>query len=230
MSEHHFVRDYERHVDHLTANHPLDEAMSIAVGGGDYEQTGLLLARISRHFGLLDGMRIVDFGCGSGRLAQALSRSAEVEYVGVDVVRPLLEYAAAKCPPHYRFLLNRKLSFPLGPQTCDFITAFSVFTHLHPPESYIYLWGMSLALKPGGRIVFSFLDVDEPEHWPEFKSTALHTAKGTLPTLNAFIARSWIEVWARELELEVEHLVAPREAPWGGRPLGHALAVLRKPG
>ena len=33
MAEFHFVEDYERHVARLMRDHPIDEAMSLAVGG-----------------------------------------------------------------------------------------------------------------------------------------------------------------------------------------------------
>jgi len=41
----HFVEDYERHVDRLMREHPLAEAMSLAVGGC-YEQFSVILAEV----------------------------------------------------------------------------------------------------------------------------------------------------------------------------------------
>ena len=39
------------------------------------------------------------------------------------------------------------------------ILAFSVFTHLLHEESFIYLEDFKRVLKPGGSVVFSFLEV-----------------------------------------------------------------------
>ena len=39
MAKFHFIEDYERHVANLIATHPIDEAMSLAVGGS-YELVG----------------------------------------------------------------------------------------------------------------------------------------------------------------------------------------------
>lgn len=228
MDEHHFLRDYDRYVEHLIKTQSLDVAMSRAVGGG-FKKTGLILAEVVRHFGLADSMQIVDFGCGSGRLAYGLSRTMKVEYAGIDIVPGMVKYAAHLSPPHYRFMVHRDLSFPIKAAKCDMIAAFSVFTHLHPPETWVYLQGMAKALKPGGRIVFSYLDIDEPDHWQEFVFAAEKHAAGAPPHLNAFIAKSWIALWAQKLGLTFEHYVRPDGAPWGGAALGQALAVLRRP-
>ena len=42
MREPHFIRDYRRVVVNFIATHPLDEAMALAVGGGDYDANGKL--------------------------------------------------------------------------------------------------------------------------------------------------------------------------------------------
>lgn len=62
MAQFHFVEDYLRLVRNLMAAHPLDEAMSRAVGG-EYETFGEIEADPLQHLGLADGMLLVDFGC-----------------------------------------------------------------------------------------------------------------------------------------------------------------------
>lgn len=57
----------------------------------------LHLARI----GTLEGMSVLDFGCGTGHLATWLAaRGTSVRYAGVDVVDELLAAARAKHPRH----------------------------------------------------------------------------------------------------------------------------------
>lgn len=54
----HFVQSYERLVDELLKQHPLDEAMSRAVGGG-YEHGGAIDADIMVQLGLAAGARLM---------------------------------------------------------------------------------------------------------------------------------------------------------------------------
>lgn len=77
MPEFHFVEDYVRHVDNLLVQHPRDEAMALAVGG-DYEATGKRLCERTVSFGIEDGDRLIDLGCGSGRVATALSQMVDM--------------------------------------------------------------------------------------------------------------------------------------------------------
>ncbi len=43
-----------------------------------------------RQLGLANGMRLVDLGCGSGRLAAALHGTANISYLGIDIIQALL--------------------------------------------------------------------------------------------------------------------------------------------
>jgi hypothetical protein len=67
MAKFHFVEDYEAYVARLVKQHPIDEAMSLAVGGA-YRSIGEIEYEVVRYAGLNDGMTLVDIGCGSGRL------------------------------------------------------------------------------------------------------------------------------------------------------------------
>ncbi|MBV9392756.1 MAG: class I SAM-dependent methyltransferase [Verrucomicrobia bacterium] len=227
MAEFHFVEDYERFVADLIKSHPLDEAMSLAVGG-NYEEFGNVEADIMLYAGLKNGMSLLDFGCGSGRLASVLGRSTKIDYTGIDVVQPLLDYAKSRSPAHYRFLLNRSLSMPTGDNAHDFVSAFSVFTHLLPAESYIYLEDIKRTLKPDGKLVFSFLEFMTASQWAAFQVTVdalKHEAKAPLVT---FMERSVIDVWCTRLGYVVQDYITGTEAPWGGSPLWQSVAILKK--
>lgn len=228
VAQFHFVEDYERLVAELMAAYPLDEAMSRAVGGR-YEEIGLKERTILQFAGLRDGMSIIDLGCGSGRLAWALGQSMKLNYLGIDIVLPLLEYAKSKSPPNYVFAINRDLKIPANSGTADMITGFSLFTHLLHAETYIYLEEMYRVLKPGGRVVFSFLEFAQPGHWQVFTETVTAQRNNVLPHLNMFIERDVINLWAGKLGFAVEHLVGATEALWSDGPLGQSVAILRKP-
>jgi ubiquinone/menaquinone biosynthesis C-methylase UbiE len=228
MTEFHFVEDYQKLVDGLVAQLPLDQAMEAAVGGA-YLHIGKIEADLMRHAGLRDGMALLDLGCGSGRLAHALGAGGvAVDYTGVDIVKALLDYAAAKSPAHFRFVLNRALAVPAPDASLDFICAFSLFTHLLHHETYIYLQDSHRALKRDGKLVFSFLEFAEKTHWAIFESTAEGARNKTLPHLNSFIERDVIGLWASKLGFASEGFIDAGAAVSPAGALGQTTVILRK--
>jgi SAM-dependent methyltransferase len=231
MVQFHFVEDYERTVAQLIATMPIDDAMSAAVGEvGTYLKIGAIELDLLIWSGLKDGMSIIDLGCGSGRLAHALWRSPNVEYIGVDIIQSLLDYAKAKSPPHYIFKLHRQLNIPAPDHSADFVTAFSLFTRLLHSESYLYLEDIRRVLKPKGKLIFSFLEFADPNHWPAFSreiETRRANGAAIVSALVTMIERNAIKCWAERLGYTEERIVDGKEAPWGTDPLGQSVAILR---
>lgn len=227
MAEFHFVEDYEKYVARLIRDYPIDEAMAHAVGG-HYAHFGRIEAGLLRALGLTDGMRVVDLGCGSGRLSSELHATTRISYVGIDIVQALLDYAKGKAPG-YEFIRHRDLSIPQPDASADMISAFSLFTHLLHAETYLYLQEAARVLKPGGRVVFSFLEFAEPYHWQTFEVTRDQVKSRTADHLNMFIERPVIALWSSRLGMEVERFVDSGERLGGDDPLGQSVAVLRKP-
>jgi ubiquinone/menaquinone biosynthesis C-methylase UbiE len=154
----HYVRDYRRMVRVLMRNHPVEDAMARAVGG-DYEIVGRHQVDLFRAHGLRDCDYLVDVGCGSGRTAYALRTIAALGYHGIDVVPELLAYAEQKVArPDWKFSLVEGLSIPEPDARVDMVAMFSVLTHLSPAEGPRYLADAARVLKPGGKIIASFLD------------------------------------------------------------------------
>ncbi|GEP01267.1 class I SAM-dependent methyltransferase [Methylobacterium haplocladii] len=228
MAKFHFVEDYERYVQLLMRHHPIDEAMSIAVGG-KYEEIGRVECAIMRHAGLRDGHRLVDFGCGSGRLAVSLAREVQIDYLGLDVVKPLIDYARTRCPAAYRFALNPTLTLPVDTASIDYVAAFSIFTHLLHTETYLYLEEMLRCLKPGGMVVCSFLEFAMGSHWEVFTQTVEQQRTSTTPHINQFTERNQITLWAERLGYASVAFIDGSAAPWpSGEVLGQSIALLRK--
>jgi SAM-dependent methyltransferase len=198
----HFVDDYRKLVRELIARYPLPEAMSRAVGG-NYEALGEIEKQMLIGLGLQPGHTLVDVGCGSGRLARALLPYLTTgAYLGTDVVQELLDYARQGCPGGWRFALVEDICIPFPDHCADYATFFSVFTHLLHEESYCYLLEAQRVVKPGGRIVFSFLEYEYM--WPTFKGTyEAILSGGSNPHLNTFIGRDAIEAWARHLGMKI---------------------------
>ena len=228
MAKFHFVEDYEALVKNLLATKPLDEAMSAAVGGA-YHLIGDIERSIVTYAGLKSGMKLIDYGCGSGRLASSLATAQlKVDYVGIDIVDDLLKYAKSKSPKEYTFLRHQELNVPVVDNSADMICAFSLFTHLLQAESYIYMKDMYRVLKRGGKLVFSFLEFDVPSHWEVFEATVESQRTNTAPHLNMFMEKKAIHQWAKHIGYTVVELINGDINHFEGRALGQSVAILEK--
>ena len=198
----HFIEDYRALVRDLIARYPMPEAMSRAVGGS-YDALGEVEKQLLISYGLLPGHTILDVGCGSGRLAKALvPYLSGGAFFGTDIVAELLDYARTGCPPHWKFLQVEDIRIPFADDTADFACFFSVFTHLLHEESYCYLVEARRAVKPGGRIVFSFLEYEH--NWQIFQDTYDRVRGGSRNDhLNVFIGRDAITAWAEHLGMAI---------------------------
>ena len=245
MLDKHFISYYDKLVTRLKkSSASVDQAMSLAVGGS-FDAIGQIESDLLRMYGLRDGMRLIDLGCGSGRAAVALSRDFKIDYHGTDIVQALLDYAKSKTPKHYRYSLVKELHIPDPDASADMICAFSLFTHLLHEETYIYLEECVRVLKPGGRLVFSFLEFSVPTLWSVFEDTVREARGSTRTHLNVFIGRDAIKAWAEHLDLTIEDWQDNTQGPCiplsrtvvtdtgekveNRANLGQSVCVLRKP-
>jgi len=200
----HFLSSYLKQSRSLLQNHDLDRAMELAVGG-DFETVGVLEFCLLKQLGLSPGHTVVDVGCGSGRLAVQLKDYLTGQLVGLDVVPELYEYAQRLCGrDDWRFYSAPGTTIPEPDGSADFITFFSVFTHLQHEETYRYLREARRVLKADGKIVFSFLEYRLPSHWFIFE----HSVRDDRPdkVLNQFMDRDMIHCFAHDLGLTVLEL------------------------
>jgi len=197
-----FLKSYNRHIQNLSSVYPQERAMSLAVGG-DFEAVGVLEYHLLRQQGLRPADTVVDVGCGSGRLAYQLRDYLTGLYVGLDVVPELLQYAAELCGrPDWKFYAAPGLRIPEPDDSADFICFFSVFTHLLHEESFKYLEDARRVVKPGGKIVFSFLEFAIPSHWFIFEGSLAAVGREDA-VLNQFVGRDALQAWADHLKLAV---------------------------
>lgn len=238
----HFLTSYLKQSKELLETHGEQRAMSLAVGG-DFEAVGALEFCLLKQLGLQPAHRLIDVGCGSGRLAKQLTDYLSGPYVGIDVVPELFAYARTLCARgDWRFYAAPGTSIPEPDGSADFIVFFSVFTHLQHEETYRYLRAAKQALKPGGKIVFSFLEFRIPSHWFIFENSVNDERPDKV--LNQFIDRDMISEFAHYLGLDIldihdghlPHIPLDRVVRWddgremkGHGNLGQSVCVLGRP-
>ncbi|MFZ5720799.1 MAG: class I SAM-dependent methyltransferase [Pseudomonadota bacterium] len=218
-----------RYVETVKAGLPHEAAMERAIGG-DFDAVGPIEAALLRHYGLPKSGHLVDVGCGAGRLAKPLSAWLEGTYLGVDLVPDLIAHARKVANrPDWRFEVIDHIAIPEADGRADMVCFFSVLTHLLHEQSYWYLEEAKRVLKPGGKIVFSFLEFHGGHHMPVFRQTVTAAKQRIEQPLNVFIEREAITAWAQELGLEIEAIRGGPDQVVAEGALGQSHAVLRKP-
>lgn len=104
----------------------------------------------------LHGQKAMDFGCGVGRLSQALSPHFD-EVCGIDISPIMLELAKEFCPEELNcnFYLNQKADLSqFENDSFDFIYSSITLQHIRPETSFQYLEEFMRILKHGGLMVF----------------------------------------------------------------------------
>ena len=200
----HSIEDYRKLVRRRLRAMPGNRALALAQVIGSVTMDTFMSqgdghVAVLRHHGLADGMAIYDLGCGCGRTAQALHRSGwRGSYIGADVVPELLQELARQCPD-YTTTLNFTPTIVAPDGSLDILFHWSVFTHLFPSEAYAYTADAFRALKPGGKMVFSFLEMSDPAHDVVWQSNLARLRRGeAAQQLDAFLHRDWIRRFARD--------------------------------
>lgn len=158
-----------------------------------------------------EGKRLLDFGCGAGRMLRQILDWAEIgEVHGCDLDPPMVEWAQEHlCPPVAGVELNGfDPPLPYPDDHFDVVTAFSVFTHLGVNWAD-WLLEVRRVLKPDGILIASILDQacaerlsDVPYHEDEVGMSVWAYANPWIPYVNVLHSHWWIrEHWGRAFEI-----------------------------
>jgi SAM-dependent methyltransferase len=160
-----------RRRDRLTPPRRLD-----FVGHSDFAATGdEFLTHFVELGALQPSERVLDVGCGIGRMARPLSGylSSEGSYDGFDVNRDGIGWCRRRYRRRSNFhfqvadIYNARYNprgahradeyrFPYADASFDFVVATSVFTHLLEADATHYLAECDRVLAPGGRLFATF--------------------------------------------------------------------------
>ena len=108
--------------------------------------------------------RVLDFGCGVGRLSQALSHHFN-EVHGVDISPSMVGHANGfnQFPGRCTYHINASNSLPMFPANhFDFVYSALVLQHIEPRFAKNYIREFLRVVKPGGTVVFQIL---QPVFW-----------------------------------------------------------------
>ena len=139
--------------------------------------------RLTRRLGCTASSRILDVGCGQGRLAIGLLRVlGEVHYLGIDVDRSSIAWCRRfieRDHPSFRFThcdvynerYNRRgvrmgdgFRLDVEPGSIDIVYLFSVFSHTTEEDMRTYLKDFRRVLGKGGKVFFTtFVEERVPE-------------------------------------------------------------------
>lgn len=135
--------------------------------GGAWDRIGSVELAVLRACGLRQAHTLVDWGCGTGRLAVKAIPFLTGAYVGIDIAEAMIDRgrrnATAICPEPrcvVTWLHENRRSFPLPDGSVDMICAFSVFTHMEHEDAFAYLVDARRIAKADGRFVYSCLPLE----------------------------------------------------------------------
>ncbi|MFH1616002.1 MAG: class I SAM-dependent methyltransferase [Planctomycetota bacterium] len=120
-----------------------------------------------------NGERLLDVGCGDGRLCYELKKE-NVNYTGVDYSANAIAFAKAFNPDSNFHVLNA--TERLLEEKFDIITLLEVIEHIPPGDISDCIKMLNQALKTGGRLIISAPSVNLPvisKHYQHFTEESL---------------------------------------------------------
>lgn len=165
-----------------TEDDPIPPKGKIFIGSGDFKKQGEhILDLVIKYTKLKPDGKILDIGCGIGRLAIPLTKYLTNQgcYEGFDIVKMGIDWCTkniSKKYPNFHFmhidlkndLYNLKTDkkakdfvFPYKQNYFDSIVLTSVFTHMMPSDVKQYLQQIKLVIKDNGYCLATFFIIDQ---------------------------------------------------------------------
>jgi SAM-dependent methyltransferase len=212
--------------------------LQLSVGEGDFGAVGdEFLSHLVALCGLRAEDRVLDVGCGIGRLARPLAGYLSIDgaYSGFDVSADAIAWCTRRYRhfPNFRFVhadvANARYNpggsaaavayaFPFDDDSVDVAVLMSVLTHLTADEALHYLGQVRRVLAPGGRMLATVfvLDPDAPAPALAFGdvSDGMAVVDPAMPEEAVGFEEEWLLEALRAAGLD---LVALHPGSWTGR-------------
>ena len=180
----------------------------------------LLDAVAAYRIGLGPASRVLDFGCGCGRVVRHLAPQCRARIDGADIDAEAVRWSAANLEGAAFHHTPEMPPLPFEDARFDLVYAISVFTHLPEPMQLAWLAELGRVAKPGAFVLLSvngpdLLPADDPaaaermaehgfcysrrgetEGLPDFYRTACHAG--------SYIRREWGKLFRIEAVLRRE--------------------------
>ena len=181
---------------HQTATHGTSGRLAIAEAGRFVSIVHQYAEAEGQPIG--EASRVLDFGCGWGRMLRLFLNRVDSQYLhGVDV-RPESVAVARQLNPFSRFAtVNGLPPSPFDEGMFNLVIAYSVFSHLSEDASRAWIREIARVLQPGGLAIVTtqgreFLDFVE-------RLTTRSALWRVRLTLGRWRGRPWNEQWLRGL-------------------------------
>jgi SAM-dependent methyltransferase len=142
---------------------------------GNFYAIGEAWAQLAISLATTDAPRVVDIGCGCGKMARFFVMNPKVQYLGLDVFGPAVAWCreAFQHFPSFRFehldvyssvynpsgaMQPEVVVLPIADATADVVICASLFTHLLESAFVRYLGEVARILAPNGRALISIHD------------------------------------------------------------------------
>jgi SAM-dependent methyltransferase len=154
---------------------------------------------------------VLELGCGPGTAAAELSTGRR--YLGVDLSEVQLAIARQRVPGT-TFVRGDFTSMDLEPASFDGVVAFYVFNHV-PEEEVGPAFGRIFGwLRPGGRLMSSFLTVKAEDRVEEWLGVPMFFAGFEPGSSERLLLEAGFELELSEVRQEVDPEYGPSDTHW----------------
>ncbi|NCP67388.1 methyltransferase domain-containing protein [bacterium] len=130
------------------------------------------------------GDRLLDLGCGNGRLRQFLPNNLvrSGDYFGFDLSVELLKIARQNHPRDSFFKGDFSTPLPFGADNFDWVVSIAAFHHLLEPSAQkVFLNEVYRVLKPGGKVFLTTWVLPKKYFWMNFWRGRVFTKNWIVP-------------------------------------------------
>ena len=181
----------------------LEEARVAVAGQTDletYRESGETTANdIAREVNLQPSDRVLEIGCGTGRVGRWLAERCAT-WTGTDVSRRMIDYAkeaVAGCRNVSFVLLNGYDLSGVDDESQHVIYSSAVFCHLDEWDRYRYVKEAYRVLRPGGRIWFDNINLLSEVGWDIFEELSKYEPAGRPPRISKTSTPDELECYAK---------------------------------